>query len=123
MSMENDGGMKFTGENRRTRRKTCPSATLSTTNPTWIDPDANLGLRGERPGTSRLSHARPHGSGYELREVSELTVTAIALYILPHDHIIGSYKVLFLGMTSSHCTSWSMRSWHEKSLWLDVKGR
>jgi hypothetical protein len=29
-----------------------PSATLSTTNPTWIDP----GLRGERPATNRLSH-------------------------------------------------------------------
>jgi hypothetical protein len=32
--------------------KTCPSATLSTTNPTWINP----GLRGERPATNRLSH-------------------------------------------------------------------
>jgi hypothetical protein len=29
-----------------------PSTTLSTTNPTWIDP----GLRGERPATNRLSH-------------------------------------------------------------------
>jgi hypothetical protein len=28
------GGMKLTGENRNTRGKTCPSATLSTTNPT-----------------------------------------------------------------------------------------
>jgi hypothetical protein len=36
---------KLTGENRRTRRKTCPSATLSTTNPTWIDPGLNE-LRG-----------------------------------------------------------------------------
>jgi hypothetical protein len=45
-----------TGENRRTRRKTCPSATLSTTNPTWIDQDANPGLRGERPATNDLSH-------------------------------------------------------------------
>jgi hypothetical protein len=33
-----------------------PSATLSTTNPTWIDPAANPGLRGERPATNRLSH-------------------------------------------------------------------
>jgi hypothetical protein len=33
-----------------------PSATLSTTNPTWIDPGANPGLRGERPATNRLSH-------------------------------------------------------------------
>jgi hypothetical protein len=33
-----------------------PSATLSTTNPTWIDPGANPGLRGKRPATNRLSH-------------------------------------------------------------------
>jgi hypothetical protein len=29
--------MKLTGENRSTRGKTCPSATLSTTNPAWTD--------------------------------------------------------------------------------------
>jgi hypothetical protein len=33
-----------------------PSATLSTINPTWIEPGANPGLRGERPVTNRLSH-------------------------------------------------------------------
>jgi hypothetical protein len=33
-----------------------PSAILSTTNPTWIDPGANPDLRGERPATNRLSH-------------------------------------------------------------------
>jgi hypothetical protein len=38
----------LTGENRSTRRKTCPSATLFTTNATWIHPDANPGSRGER---------------------------------------------------------------------------
>jgi hypothetical protein len=26
------------------------------TNPTWIDPGANPGLRGERPATNRLSY-------------------------------------------------------------------
>jgi hypothetical protein len=36
--------------------KTCPSATLSTTNPTWTDPGSKPGLRGERPATNRLSH-------------------------------------------------------------------
>jgi hypothetical protein len=46
----------LTGENRRTRRKTCSVAILSTTNPTWIDPGANPGLRGERPATNDLSH-------------------------------------------------------------------
>ena len=35
------------------RRKTCPSATLSTTNPTRTD--LGLGLRGERRATSRLN--------------------------------------------------------------------
>jgi hypothetical protein len=37
--------MKLTGENRSTRRETCPSATLSTTNPTWTDLGSNPGLR------------------------------------------------------------------------------
>jgi hypothetical protein len=40
------------------RRKTCPSATLSTTNLTWTDPGSNPGLRGERPATNRLSHGK-----------------------------------------------------------------
>jgi hypothetical protein len=48
--------MKLTGENRSTRGKTCPSATLSTTHPTWTDLGSNAGLRGERLATNRLSH-------------------------------------------------------------------
>ena len=48
--------MKFAVENRRTRGKTGHSATLSTTNPTWIDPGSNMGFRGEKPATNRLSH-------------------------------------------------------------------
>jgi hypothetical protein len=48
--------MKLTGENRITRGKTCPSATLSTTNPTWTNMGSNPGLQGERPATKRLSH-------------------------------------------------------------------
>jgi hypothetical protein len=48
--------MKLTGENRSTRGKTRPIATLSTTNPTWTDPGSNPGLRGKRPATNRLSH-------------------------------------------------------------------
>jgi hypothetical protein len=46
----------FTGENRRTRRKTCPNATLSTTNHTWIGTGVNPDLQGERPATNDLSH-------------------------------------------------------------------
>jgi hypothetical protein len=56
--LESDGGMILTGENQRTRRRTCPSATMSTTNPTWIDPCANPGFRGDRPATNLLSQWR-----------------------------------------------------------------
>jgi hypothetical protein len=48
--------MKLTGEDRRTWGKTCPSATLSTTNPTWTDPGSNPGLRSGRLAANRLSH-------------------------------------------------------------------
>jgi hypothetical protein len=37
-------------------QKTCPSATLSTTNPTWPDPGSNAGRRGGKPATNRLSY-------------------------------------------------------------------
>jgi hypothetical protein len=53
--------MKLTGENQSIRGKTCPSATLSTTNPTWTDPGSNPGLRGGRPATNRLSQGTVMG--------------------------------------------------------------
>jgi hypothetical protein len=59
--MESDGGIILTGKNRRTWRKTCPSVTLSATNPTSIYPGTNPGLRGERPPTNRLSHGTAMG--------------------------------------------------------------
>jgi hypothetical protein len=55
--------MKVTGENRSTRRKTRPSATLSTTNPTHTAPGSNPGLRDERPAANRLSHGTAFGGG------------------------------------------------------------
>jgi hypothetical protein len=36
--------------------KTCLSTTLSTTNPTWPDPDSNPGRRGGKPTTNHLSY-------------------------------------------------------------------
>jgi hypothetical protein len=36
--------------------KTCPGATLSTTNPTWLDPGLNPGRRGGKPATNRFSY-------------------------------------------------------------------
>jgi hypothetical protein len=35
--------------------KTCPITTLSTTNPTWLDPGLNPDRRGGKPATNRLS--------------------------------------------------------------------
>ena len=49
-------GMTVTGDNRRTGRKTCHSATLPTTNPTWTHPDLNPVFCRERQATNRLSH-------------------------------------------------------------------
>jgi hypothetical protein len=59
---DEDGGMKLAGENRSTRRKTCPSATLSTTNPTWTDLGSEPGLRGGRQAANRLSHGTGLGN-------------------------------------------------------------
>jgi hypothetical protein len=42
--------------NPKNSRKTCLSATLSTTNPTWTDLGTNPGRRGEKPATNRLSY-------------------------------------------------------------------
>jgi hypothetical protein len=55
--------MIFAGETE-VLGETLPSATLSTTNPTWIDPGANPGLRGERPATNRLSHGTAYNVIY-----------------------------------------------------------
>jgi hypothetical protein len=41
--------MKLTAENQSTGRKTCPSAILSTTNPTWIDPGWSDNLVNQYP--------------------------------------------------------------------------
>jgi hypothetical protein len=49
-------GMIWTRENLSTRRETCLSATLSTTNLTWTDLGSNMGFRGEGLATNRLSH-------------------------------------------------------------------
>jgi hypothetical protein len=48
------GGMIVRG-NWSTRKKTCPSAALSTTNPTCC-PDANPGRRGGKPVTNCLRY-------------------------------------------------------------------
>jgi hypothetical protein len=69
--------MKLTGKNRSTRGKTCPSATFSTTNPTWTDSESNPVHRGKRPATNRLSHGTTQFG---------VLVTAISI----HSHIVSN---------------------------------
>jgi hypothetical protein len=44
------------GETDVLGRKTCPSASLSTTNPTWPDRGSNPGRSGRKQATNRLSY-------------------------------------------------------------------
>jgi hypothetical protein len=53
--MRSIGGMALTWGNRRTRRKTCPIATLFTANYLWTGLVSNPGFRGERSVTNRPS--------------------------------------------------------------------
>jgi hypothetical protein len=53
----------------KNRRKTCTSTTLSTTNPTWIDPGTNPGLRGERPATTDMSNGTAQGGRVSFRSI------------------------------------------------------
>jgi hypothetical protein len=59
------GGMKLTRENQSTRRKTCPSATLSTKNPTWTDPRDRT--RASEVGGRRLTACAKAGQKRHLR--------------------------------------------------------
>jgi len=58
MSTENLGEMIMLGENQSTHRKTCPSATLSTTNPACTGLGLNPGLHSDR-----LAIHLTHGTG------------------------------------------------------------
>jgi hypothetical protein len=51
------GRMKIVKGNRSTRRKPAPAPVLSTTNPTWLEPDANSGRRGGKPATNCFSYS------------------------------------------------------------------
>jgi hypothetical protein len=71
-------GTVLTGDNRSTQRRTCPSGTLSTTNPTWIGPGSNMCLRDERPCTDSLRH------GTEFVKAWKTPTYYIRIYFLRH---------------------------------------
>ena len=59
---ENEALMEwYWPKTRIARRKTSPSAILSTTYPSWTGLELNPGLCGGRPATDRISHGRTPG--------------------------------------------------------------
>jgi hypothetical protein len=66
---------------------TCPSATLSTTNPTWTDLGSNTGRRGGNPVTNRLSYGHDPAhyvtSGRRLMSQHQLRHMYLCLLLLP----------------------------------------
>jgi hypothetical protein len=75
--------MKLTRENRSTQGKTCTSATLSNTNPTWNNPGLNPGLRDWRPATNRLSHGTAQKFEFNCRSIAVHAATEQAPKSLP----------------------------------------
>jgi hypothetical protein len=63
-----NGGMILTGENRRTLRKTCLSATLSTTNPTGLTGVRTQAVAVTGRRLTAWAMERPHHFGYKHKE-------------------------------------------------------
>jgi hypothetical protein len=88
---------------RGTRRKTCPSATLSIISPTWTGQGPNLGLRGERSPTNHL-RCDTHGLETPLawspavrRQRDDICGTAA----IRNTRLVGRPPHLTLGLTGS----------------------
>jgi hypothetical protein len=54
--MEYNGGIILAGKTEELGEILVPVSLCSQKKPTWIEPVANMGLRGERSATNRLSH-------------------------------------------------------------------
>jgi hypothetical protein len=86
--------------NPKYSEKTCPSAILSTTNPTWPDPGLNPGCRGGKPATNCLSYGAAVCIGYVGHSISNETnyycsKTAELIHMKLSGHKVGN-----LAMTS-----------------------
>jgi len=71
------GGIIGRDENRRARRKTCPSATLSTTNPTLASFGFVLILQLDKQATKSLSQAETRVYWTDMNQNSVLPGTTI----------------------------------------------
>jgi hypothetical protein len=87
-----------------TRRITCPSATLSTTNPTWTDPGSNPGHRSERPATNLLSHGTAAHAYMDQNQIV-LSVSAWFNSVYLHKHQIRSFE----SQDCISCNIWGFR--------------
>jgi hypothetical protein len=82
--------MKLTGEKWSTRRETCPSATLSTTNPTWTDPRSNpaSAVGGRRLTAWAMARPNPSYQHYKLSEHFYLRRSHPSLQLATKDRIV-----------------------------------
>jgi hypothetical protein len=88
--------MILTGWSRRTLREACPSATLSTTNPTWTDPGAKPGLRLQ---VLTLSYSR-------IGTTSEVRTVAMLLLMVGNRKVhkwVASSRIIFLSSFIKIC--------------------
>jgi hypothetical protein len=97
--------------------KTCPSAILSTTNPTWPDPGLNPGRRGGKPATNRLSYVAANvwlSKSYESNRNREVNIEFNFEWILKmlyvvHD-IFNFIELSFLNLKFSFPLRRSIKS-------------
>jgi hypothetical protein len=83
----------------RYSEKTCPSATSSTTIPTWPDPGSNPGRRGGKPETNRLSYGAALLS-YLLK--GYVTLSIFFLFLIPCHFILLRIWVPLIRFPLSH---------------------
>jgi hypothetical protein len=84
--MKSHGGTILAGENWKTRRKTSPSLTMSTTKPAWTDMGTNLSLRRGWPAINPLIN---HSS-------FEAAKLLAALFTEPQitDYVTREYRII-----------------------------
>jgi hypothetical protein len=104
------GGVKIGRGNR-----ICPSATLSTTNPTWPDPGSNPGHRGGKPATNRLSYGMVYHTTLSLLSRKPTETSSWRLDNL--HHVNSSKEVPFQNMKKKKKTC---KNWNSKlhSTWI-----
>ena len=91
------GGIIMTGENYKVLGdKTCPSATLSTTNPTRIRPGLNLGLRGDR--RDEMAFSDPNSTANKARFIDSPPLTS--------NQSFSMLRISILSQLQQHRSDW-----------------